>query len=368
MQKKINIYIAYNFLLRFSQVSLGFSLLIFFINFLDVIEKIKGSEASFGVAIFMSSLQIPDFLNDIAPSLVLMSAIVTFFLLSSKSEITIIRASGFSLWQILQPIALSAFLLGVFWITIFNSFSIQALNKFNQLENQYVKKEERFSIEPKNGIWLKQYNFDKSDEIIIIQAGKIYKNSLQLDEIIFWFFDKNNNFYQKIDAEKMILVDNTWHLEKVTLNDQNHINKKIDNYEIMTNLKPDFIMQKVFNNFQNVKLFSIFNLPNLIEELKNSGFSPTKFIVYFNSLLSKPILFVAMILIACFFGLNHTRNSYAVLMIFLGITFGLLLYIISSIMIALSSSNLVPTFAATWVIAIICLAIGVLLIYKKETI
>lgn len=368
MQKKINIYIAYNFLLRFAQVALGFSLLIFFINFMDSIEKVKGIEYSFAIALYMSFLQIPDFLNDIAPSLVLMSAIVTFFLLSNKSEITIIRASGFSLWQVLQPMAISAFLLGVLWITAFNNFSIAALNKYNDLENEYVKKESRQSIEPKSGIWLKQNNMENTNEVILIKAEKIYKNSLQLDEVTFWFFKEDNSFYQKIDAEEVVLINDNWNLKNATLNDEKHINQKLKEYSIKTNLKPDFIMQKVFNNFQNVKLFSVFELPSLIEELKVSGFAPTKFTVYFNSLLSKPILFLAMILIACFFGLNHTRSSYAVLMIFLGITFGLILYISSSIMVALSSSNLVPTFAATWVIAIICLAIGVLLIYKKENI
>lgn len=354
--------------MRFTQVAAGFSLLIFFINFMDAIEKLNESQASFTIAFYMSFLQIPDFLNDIAPSLVLMSAIITFFLLSSKSEITIIRASGFSLWQVLQPMAFSALILGIFWVTIFNNLSIKMLNQFTNLENQYVKKENRESVTPSNGIWLKQDNVENEDEIIIIKANKIFKDSLQLEEVSLWFFDKNNVFYKKIDAKEIHLIDDKWILQDAILNDKININQKIANLSIKTNLQPDFIMQKVVNNFQNVKLFSIFALPSLIEELQVSGFSPSKFIVYFNSLLSKPILFVAMILIACFFGLNHTRSNYAILMIFLGISFGLLLYIISSIMVALSSSNLVPTFAATWLIAIICLAIGILLIYKKETI
>ena len=160
--------------------------------------------------------------------------------------------------------------------------------------------------------------------------------------------------------------DDSWILENAVLNDDNNINKKVTNITIDTDLEADFIMEKIVNNFQNVKLFNIFEMPNMIENLQSSGFSSTKFIVYFNSLLSKPLLFLAMSLVACYFGLNHIRNNNAILMIFLGIALGLVLYITSSVINSLGSSGLIPTFAATWIMAIISLAFGILLIYKKE--
>lgn len=189
-----------------------------------------------------------------------------------------------------------------------------------------------------------------------------------MNEVSLWFFDKDGKFYQKIDAKKMIFKNDKWILEDVTLNNSSNVNKKITNYSIKTNLSLKFVQQKIVNNFQNVKIFSIFELPELISELQSSGFSSTKFKVYFQSLLNKPILFVSMIMIACFFGINHIRNNNSILMIFLGIVSGLILYIVSSILNALGSANIMPIFASTWIITIICLAIGILLIYKKENI
>jgi len=61
------------------------------------------------------------------------------------------------------------------------------------------------------------------------------------------------------------------------------------------------------------------------------------------------------------------RNRNTIVLIFLGIVVGLIFYITSSIINSLGSSGLIPIFASTWVIAIICLAIGTLLIYNKET-
>ena len=363
----INIYIAKSFLIRFTQITLGFSLLIFFINLIDILERVRDYNAPFYNVAFMALLQIPDFLNDIISSLVLISAIITFFLLSSKSEITVIRMSGFSLWQILRPLACAAMLLGIFWVTIFGSLSIQMTKKFNILEGKYTRNETREVVAPENGIWLKQTNEENHEEEIIIQAKKVYRASLEFEGVTVWFFNKDDQFYKKIDAEEMLLQENSWLLKKATLNDDNTINKNLKTIEIPTSLKADFVMQKVVNNFQNVKLFSIFELPSLITDLQSAGFNSTKFKVYFHSLLSKPLLFLAMIFIACYFGLNHVRNQNTVLMIFLGIVVGLIFYITSSIINSLGSSGLIPIFASTWVIAIICLAIGTLLIYNKES-
>jgi lipopolysaccharide export system permease protein len=364
--KQINVYIAKSFLLKFLQISLGFSLLIFFINLLDIFEKVRGSDVPLEISSFMAFLQIPDFLNEIAPSLILISGIVTFFLLSAKSEITIIRSSGFSLWQVLYPIAFCAFFLGILWVTIFGPLSVKMAEKFNNLEGKYVKNERREMVAPKNGIWLKQANVNNPEEDVIIQAKKVYKSTLELDEVTLWFFTKDGQFYQKIDAEEMFLQDKIWLLQNVTINNSDTLNKKLKTYSVPTDLEANFIIQTVINNFQNVKLFSIYDLPNLIKNLQSSGFSSVKFKVYLQSLLSKPFLFLAMTLIACYFGINHTRNNNAIFRLFLGITIGLILYITSGIINTLGASGLIPVFASTWTIAIICLSIGILLIYRKE--
>ncbi len=365
--KKLNIYIAKSFLIKFLQISVSFSLLIFLINFIDVQEKLRDSElSSLRIELLMASLQIPSFINEIVSSLVMISAIITFFLLSSKSEITIMRSSGYSLWQVLQPVATSAFLLGIFWIAVLGPVSVEMTKKFNQLEAKYVLKERREMVVPSNGIWLKQDNIQKPKEEIIIRAKKSIKDSLEFKSVTLWFFDKNGKFYEKIDSQEMSYQDGIWILKNVVVNNKNEINKKLKSYSIKTNLESEFIRQTIINNFQNEKLFSIYELPNLIETLQASGFASTKFKVYFNSLLSKPLLFVAMTLIACFFGINHTRNNKSVIMIFSGIALGLIFYITSGIITALGASGLIPVFASTWIITIICLAIGTLLIYQKE--
>jgi lipopolysaccharide export system permease protein len=366
--KKINYYLAKNFLIRFLQVSCGFSLIIFFINFMETMKKMSESESPFYISVLLAFLQIPDFLNDVVSSLVLVATIITFFTLSSRSEITIIRVSGFSLWQIVRPIAVSAMILGIFWVTIIDLLSIKMTQQFHSLESKYVRKELREVTVPQGGVWLKQNSLEKPGEELVILTKKIYQEDLEFDDVTIWFFNKQGEFYKKIDTEKMFLKKGFWLLDKSILNDGTSLNKNLNSISIPTDLEANFVIQKVVNNFQNVKIFSLFELPALIRDLASSGFSPTKFIIYFHSLLTKPLLFAAMSLIACYFSLNHIRNQNTIFLILCGIILGLVLYIISSIINALGASGLIPIFAATWLIALICLAIGTLLIYQKESI
>ncbi len=365
--KLVNIYIAKGFLVKFLQILLGFSLLIFFVNFLDISDKAQENKISFAQTVFIAFLQIPDFLNDVVSSLVLIAAIITFFIFSSRSEITIMRASGLSLWRILMPISLAAFFLGIFWVAIFNPIAIKMVKKSDSLQRQKFQNNSReVVVAPKNSIWLKQENILNRKEELVIQARDALQENLEFRNVTIWFFDKNNQFYKKIDVQTMFLLKDEWLLKDLIVNDKDHLNQKIAEATIKTDLDGKFIMKKIVNNFQNVKLFSIFELPKLITEMNNSGFSVTKFKVYFQSLLITPILFVAMVLLACFFGLNHVRNNNAILMIFLGIIAGLLLYITSSVIMTFGSSGIISIFASTWVIALICLSLGILLIYKKE--
>jgi lipopolysaccharide export system permease protein len=363
---KIKLYIASRFFKKFFQITLSFSLIIFFVNLVENSSKVKESGAEFYAIFLMSFFQIPDFLNEIIISIILISSTLTYFTLSNRSEITIIRSSGFSIWSISKSMAFASLILGIFWVLIFDPISSLMLKKYNQLELFYVEDYQREIIAPQDGIWIRQENLAKKDHELLINAKKVIKEFLEFNNITIWFFDDKGRFYKKIDAKEMFHEGRVWRVEKAVINDKNFINKSVSQIEIPTNLKSDFIYETVVSNFQNVKLFSVYQLFSLIKNLEEAGFSATKFSVYLQSLLAKPIMFFSMTLIACFFGINHIRDNKAILMIFLGIVLGIAVYVISGIMISLGSSGLIPIFASTWLISLISLSTGILLIYQKE--
>ncbi|MCE3255420.1 MAG: putative permease [Rickettsiaceae bacterium] len=368
MAKELYFYIIKKFFFTFALVLISTVLLLAMINLFDLLDKISGKEIGIGEVIALDILQVPVFIEDISIFLVMLASMITLFSLSMRSEITVMRASGLSFWQILTPIALGAFLLGVVFVLVFNPISIAASKKFSLMEQKLIEKEETSLLSPPGGIWIRQQNTTNLDEDIIIRADKIYRKNLQMGNVSLWFFDKDQKFYQKIDAKTMFLRDGYWYLWHTIINDAEHINQRQENVRIATNLKAEFIAKKILNNFENVRLFSVYDLPSLIGELKDSGFSPRKFVVYYHSLLAKPFLFMAIALIAAFFAINNVRGKNNIMIFVFGIGFGLVSYISLIIINSLGASGLIPTFLSTWMVAIILLAISVLLIFRKEVI
>jgi lipopolysaccharide export system permease protein len=367
MTKKLYFYIVRKFLFTLFLVVLSVSLLLAMINIFELLGKVADKPISFGQIILLDVLQIPSFIESISPFLVMIASMITLSSFSVRSEITVMRASGLSFLRIIFPIAVSAFVVGVFCLFIFSPMAISASKKFNLIEGQILVEKEKFDLlTPIGGIWLRQENILSGDQEIIIHADKIYRTTLKMKNVELWFFNQDQEFYKKINANYMILKDGYWHLGDLVINDRDHINKKILNLKIETNLKADFISKKILNNFEDVRLFSIYDLPNLIANLKDSGFPPRKFIVQYYSIITKPFLFVAMSLIAAFFSVNNVRSKNNIVWFICGIMLGLVLYVSLIIVQAFGSSGLIPVFLSTWMTAIILLAISMLLIFRKE--
>jgi lipopolysaccharide export system permease protein len=365
--KKLYFYIGKNFLIKFINVVIATSLMIMVFNLFDVSGKVGGN-IKWSRSLQLAAFQIPGFLEDMSMFLVMLAAMITLSALSAKSEITIMRSAGLSLWQILQPLIICAFILGVFLVVFFGPFTILANKKYSQMEQKYINLQGNDILEPPGGIWLRQKNVLKKNEEIIIRANKVYKKNLELTGVSLWFFNSDGGYYKKIDAKKMQLRDDYWELKDVVINDDFNVNRRLAALNILTYLQPQFIIQKIINNFDNVKLFSIFDLPKLIVNLEESGFSSRKFVIYYYSLLNKPFIFVSMVLIAAFFGINNFRNKNNILYISAGIMAGLVLYIGLEIINAFGASGLIPPFTATWLVSLILLTATILLVFKKENV
>ncbi len=386
-------------------------MLFFLINYVENAEKFQDGKSMTAIALLMSALHAPHFLNGVISSITLLSGILTFHSLSARSELVIMRSCGLSIWAIIKPVILAAFGLGIFWIAVFDPISIISDKYFFLLDKKFVKSEMRDAIEPSSGIWLRQENqenfvgefrqFFKDSSLkqkktsfnpdfsveslgersktsshnnsgslfpsnVFIYAKKIYPNSLQFGDVSFWFFDKNQAFYKKIDAKFSELKDGWWQLESAIINDSSNINSVQKTIKISTNLSQEFVRQKIVNDFKMPELYSVFAVPNLISEMENAGLSNVKFKIRFNSLLSLPVILIAMSVLGAFFGINHIRSGRANMMIFFGVVFGLFAYISLSIINALGSSGILSVFASTWVIATLILAVALLMISSKE--
>lgn len=391
--KSINIYLAKNFIKRFLQLTCAFSLLIFFISFIEIFNRTNQNKVTFIIKLAMSMCSVPQLINEISSSLILISAIICYFNLSMRSEITIIRNSGLSLWHIATPISISALFIGIFWIVIFQPLSIKSSKLLENFENinfgehKATQDGKKIKINSQKPIWLRQENLENEGEEIIIGAEGLDQDNLKFYNVSLWFFNKEGLFYKRVDSEEMallnenlILKNNIINQESLILNNEEfqknfnllskesnkNLNQQLPKLVIKTNLSAEFILKKIFINTQNINNFNVFEIPKLIEEMENSGLNSQKYRVRLHYLCNLWLMFVAMTLIACYFGINHARNQKSLAMIFVGIIVGVAFYIASSIFNSIGSSGLISVFASTWMVSMICIAMGILLIYHKE--
>jgi|GEM_PF-884511 lipopolysaccharide export system permease protein len=391
--KSINIYLAKNFIKRFLQLTCAFSLLIFFISFIEIFNRTNQNKVTFIIKLAMSMCSVPQLINEISSSLILISAIICYFNLSMRSEITIIRNSGLSLWHIATPISISALFIGIFWIVIFQPLSIKSSKLLENFENinfgehKATQDGKKIKINSQKPIWLRQENLENEGEEIIIGAEGLDQDNLKFYNVSLWFFNKEGLFYKRVDSEEMallnenlILKNNIINQESLILNNEEfqknfnllskesnkNLNQQLPKLVIKTNLSAEFILKKIFINTQNINNFNVFEIPKLIEEMENSGLNSQKYRVRLHYLCNLWLMFVAMTLIACYFGINHARNQKSLAMIFIGIIVGVAFYIASSIFNSIGSSGLISVFASTWMVSLICIATGILLIYHKE--
>src|SRR5208337_812580 len=109
------------FLMTILSVFLLMLLLIFFIDFVEVLRTGANREnATAGLLALIAFLRVPIFAELALPFAVLIGTIGGFLSLSRSSELTIVRAAGLSVWQFVQPGLTVALIFGVLAITVYN--------------------------------------------------------------------------------------------------------------------------------------------------------------------------------------------------------------------------------------------------------
>ena len=95
---------------------------IFFVS-IDLIELIRRSSSKnieFSVLLKMAILHIPTLFPIILPTVFLLSSMNTYMKLNKNNELSVLRASGFSIWSLILPTILNVTVVSILFLFIFN--------------------------------------------------------------------------------------------------------------------------------------------------------------------------------------------------------------------------------------------------------
>ena len=348
---------------------LQYLLLIFFsissiILFFDILEltrlSLKISDLTFSKIIFMGVMKNYYHANKTWPFIIVLTVALTYRKLSESFELYILRASGFSTFQLLLPIIIISFAIGIIHITILNPIGSYCIEKYQHLEAINLKGRKSLISFSESGLWLKQN--EQENKYIIFHALRLSQLERSFYDVTFFYYDYNHTFIKRVDAKKVSIFNNEWIINDVQIIDAKYNFSYEKQYKIPTDLTFDSIIESIISP----EILSFWQLYNFIKVIEVNGLIAIKQQLYFWQLFFSPLLFAATALIGYIFGIRKPREIKSYNMIIIAILIQLVIFFISDFLVALALSCTIPIIIGALFPFIITIIIGLYSILHFE--
>ncbi len=351
----LSLYLIKEYTLNFILLLFGLLSIIYLFDTVELLRRAsKFENIPVSLVLQMGLYKLPEIGQLLFPFAVLFSAMFTFWKLTRQHELVIIRSAGLSIWQFLAPIISVVLLIGVLQITLINPLGALFIAKYEKLENQHLERGGNAIMLSGQGLWLRQEN-PATKETAIIHAKRIQMPQWELQNIIIFIYSKDNKFTYRVDSPSAKLLDKNWVFATATANQSGQPPAILSNLKLPTNLT----IKDLEESFASPETISFWKLPSYIKIMEETGLNSNSLKVHFQNLLSQPLLFVAMILLAASVSLSPSRMQNTAVLILLGIAIGFIIFFASSFLQALGASQQVPIIISAWFPAIISFLFGV---------
>jgi len=337
-----------------------FSALIVLSTYVEEIIFFKNKEIidNFFLEILIFSLiKSPTLILNFSPFIFLFTGILFYVKFIKNNEITSMSLSGLSKNLITLIPAIYSFILGVLIIIIFTPITAELTKYYETIKKRYSDND-NLIIMSDTGLWIKE---KKNNDIYIIRADKIKKDNFSTLNNLSIFIFENKNFKERIDGESAKISNNTWIVTnaKVLFNSKY---KKIEKYKYQS--KIDWVKLEGF--FNNPDIYSIWNILNELNEIRERGYFGQELIIKLNKYLSLPFLLFSMIVLSTVFTINadvkHSNFKYSFFAIFSGI----IIYFMSDLSIAIGKSDKIPLVLSVWVPVILIMIFSTYSLLKNN--
>ncbi len=333
----------------------------------DLIEILRKTSGKHDVSIWFLAqyvlAKLPETLDKIIPFIVMISTMITFWKISKTNEFVIIRASGVSIWGVLTPVLLAAFLIGAVYVGLFNPVSARLFELKETMKYRLETNNQEAFLFSNKGLWIRERQNENKVAIINANGLNLRNNTLWLNDLTILEVDENMAVIQRIEAFVATLEDGYLNLKDVHI----YQSGKTANILNSLNYKTEIDIQRIKDNFVEPEAISFWNLQDIITFYNNSGFSVLRYTIRFLSLLAIPFLLMAMVLVAGIFALKPSlRHGGVLFMIVSGLVVGFSVYFLSQVILAFGLNYYIPAWFAVWAPVIIVSSISVSIYLHKE--
>ncbi|MGL4242398.1 MAG: LPS export ABC transporter permease LptG, partial [Beijerinckiaceae bacterium] len=352
-------YLSLRFLQSIGAVFLTVFGLIYLIDLVELIRRAgEGANVSTWALARLSFFRTPLIAEQVLPFAVLFGSLVAFLGLSRKLELVIARAAGVSVWQFGLPPALVALLIGLAAMMIYNPVAVSLKQRAAQLEGRVFARTDTARAGAQNQ-FIRQLSVDGSS---IIRAGSATADGTSLFNVTVFVFDRTGLLIERVEAESAALKRGHWQLEKARMVTVGIEPQRADRYLLATNLTRDEARQAL-GSTENI---TFWRLPATIRQLELAGLDATRYRLRYQSLMARPLLLVAMVILAACVSLRFFRFGGVAKLVLGGVAAGFLLYIATQIAEDLGAAGTLSAPVAAWLPAILGALLGILVLLHQE--
>ena len=335
-------YVAKRFLLTIIGAFAVCAVLIFMIDMVELLRMSRrSSDLSIASLLWMGLLRLPAFSEILLSFAVMVGSIGALLSLSRKSELTVMRAGGMSVWQFLRPGVTVALLLGVFAVTVYNPLAAAARSESERLVAEAFGKEAGLMVSSGEGSWLRQ---DGADGQSVMAARASANQGLSLTGVTVIQFDSKGQFVERIDADKATLGDAVWELQRALVSRPGREAERFDTYTVSTYLT----RERVGDALGSEIAVSVWQLPDLIQLAEKTGLSAGRYKMQYALLISRPMLLIAMVILAATVSLRSFRSGGIQTMVLVGMVGGIGFFLLTEVSRQIGMAGLISPAMAVW--------------------
>lgn len=331
--------------------------LIFLLDFIELMRRAgDAAGATSGTIATLALFRTPATAEQIVPFGMLFGAMASYIGLSRKLELVVARAAGISAWQFLMPALLVAVLSGIVLVGLYNPFAATLKDRALAIEANIFR---RGGQQLGKDVWLRQRSVDGES---IIRAQSYDSASQTLRGVTFYVLETNGQFMERVEAPAAALRSGFWRLSNarvVTIEEQPTTHEQ---YLIATNLNADEVQSALGPS----GAVSFWSLPEIVSRLELAGLDATRYRLVYQTLLARPALLAAMVLLAACFSLKFLRSGGLAQMVLGGVSAGFALYVATKVAEDLGNAGVVSAAVAAWVAPVVASALSAYTLLGRE--
>jgi len=317
---------------------------------IDFVETSRDIGTRVGIsaleALHLSLLKAPLLVQETLPFIVLFGVLFTFFRLNRRSELIVMRASGYSAWRILAPVALLAGLTGALSTMALNPLGAASNARFETIREALFEGDGQSSGENQSGpIWLRETTLTG---FTLITADQLDADATRLSQPVFRQYVINETGAPELDrrivASTAALNGGFWSLTGAEEQAPGASSQVLGNVALPTQVG----RQALFERARSPGAVSFWQLPAVINSARNAGLSSLAYELRWQSLLAQPLMLLAAALMGIAATLRLHRLGGAAGFAVAGASAGFLLYFSQELMLGLGASGSVNPFSAAW--------------------